>query len=358
MLSSAVTSYLYLNQSDLAFAAQPSENDYNLRGNKENKVRFFGTPQQIYQQFATELDEDGKKAMSYEDFFKALTPYNYQKPKDNSDYFDKFQAQVNEIMKIADVDGDGQISFAEFYFFVLLCQTPEKCIIKDFNKAGGKMTLGKLAKTIGGHKAKTNFTQKFKAIGEKCDFTEVNIGMCQRIFKGKNEITYKEYMDFRNKLVESLWHFEFHQFEKDEHDHITAFDIAQSLYVYYIPFHKIPDYLLHLDKYKDHKMGVCDAKQYCAFQYFLRNRGRIVQAVLDKGRIDFDGLRELADEFEEKSDYCREHGCKISDEMLHAFLNAMDLDGNGVLDVDETVGILTTRKEIGSKSIRDRKSVV
>jgi len=30
----------------------------------------------------------------------------------------------------------------------------------------------------------------------------------------------------------------------------------------------------------------------------------------------------------------------------------MDLDGNGVLDVEETVGILTTRKEIGSKNLK------
>jgi len=38
--------------------------------------------------------------------------------------------------------------------------------------------------------------------------------------------------------------------------------------------------------------------------------------------------------------------------MLNAFLNAMDLDGNGVLDIDETVGILTTRKEIGGCKIQ------
>jgi hypothetical protein len=38
--------------------------------------------------------------------------------------------------------------------------------------------------------------------------------------------------------------------------------------------------------------------------------------------------------------------------MLEAFLQSMDLDGNGVLDIEETVGILTTRKEIGSRSLK------
>jgi len=130
--------------------------------------------------------------------------------------------------------------------------------------------------------------------------------------------------------------------------------MAQALYVYYIPFHKIPDYMLHLDKHKEAKHTCCDFEQYCAFQYFLRQKNKIVSCVIEKGRIDFDGLREICDEFEAESDYVKKTGVHISDEMLHAFLNAMDLDGNGVLDIEETVGILSTRKEIGSRSLKQK----
>lgn len=77
-------------------------------------------------------------------------------------------------------------------------------------------------------------------------------------------------MQFRNFTIEHLWHYEFHQFDTDNHGHMSNYDVAQSLYVYYIPFQKINDYLLHLDKYQDHKKGCCDFDQYCAFQYFLR----------------------------------------------------------------------------------------
>lgn len=98
--------------------------------------------------------------MSYSDFFLALTPYNFQKPKDNSDYFRKYSEKVNEIMRIADVDKDGSISFAEFYFFMLICQTPSRMIAADFKKSGGSMSVGKLAKIIGSHKLKTNFNPK------------------------------------------------------------------------------------------------------------------------------------------------------------------------------------------------------
>lgn len=75
---------------------------------------------------------------------------------------------------------------------------------------------------------------------------------------------------------------------------------------------------------------------------------------MDKGRIDFDGLREICDEFEAESEYCKRTGTKVSNEVLTAFLNAMDLDGNGVLDMEETVGILTHRKEIGSRSLKQK----
>ena len=39
----------------------------------------------------------------------------------------------------------------------------------------------------------------------------------------------------------------------------------------------------------------------------------------------------------------------ISDNMLNAFLQAMDLDGKEILDVEQTVNLLSARKEFGWK---------
>jgi hypothetical protein len=179
--------------------------------------------------------------------------------------------------------------------------------------------------------------------------------MCERIFAGRKKITFDEYMAFRNELIESLWHYEFHQFDRDHNDHLSNYDLCQSMYIYYIPFQKIPEYQLHLDKYKELKKGVCDVQQYCAMQYFLRNRSKIIQTVMDKGKIDFEGLREICDEFERESEYCTAKNVHITDAILNAFLQSMDLDGNGVLDIEETVGVLTSRKEIGSRSLKKSK---
>ena len=55
--------------------------------------------------------------MSYSDFFRALTPYNYTEIKDTKEYFKMF---VPTILYIADVNLDGVISFPEFFFFITI----------------------------------------------------------------------------------------------------------------------------------------------------------------------------------------------------------------------------------------------
>lgn len=159
LLGTAFGSYMYLHETkdDMAYAAQPGGSEMA----KENKLRFGGTPQQIYKYFATMKDEDGDPAMSYADFFHAATPATSGiKSPGTKNYFMMFRERVDEVMKIADMDKNGSITFAEFLFFILVMQTPSRLMASDFKKAGGMMSVGKLAKTIGSHKLKTNFNQK------------------------------------------------------------------------------------------------------------------------------------------------------------------------------------------------------
>jgi hypothetical protein len=186
-------------------------------GIKENKVRFFGAPEQIFKAFASTKDDDGNSLMSYQDFFQAMTPYNYQAPKDNSEYFAKYKEQISSTMKVAsNTEEDELITFNEFYFFVLVCQLQEKVFIKEFNKFKGKMTAKQIARAIYANKNRTNFCTKqaFKKDQEK-QFLDIATVMCEKMLDGKQNISYREFMDFRNKMIESLWHYEFHQFERD-----------------------------------------------------------------------------------------------------------------------------------------------
>lgn len=114
----------------VAHCADISRQD-RIRGNYENKIRFYSPPEKIFQTFASVKTENNKLAMTYLDFFRALTPYNYTGFRDNKDYFEKYSP---DILKVADANGDGVISFTEFFFFVTILQMPESLFEKEIEK--------------------------------------------------------------------------------------------------------------------------------------------------------------------------------------------------------------------------------
>lgn len=73
----------------------------------------------------------------------------------------------------------------------------------------------------------------------------------------------------------------------------------------------------------------------------------IVEKVKELKKLDFAALRDIVDDFERDSDYCIENQVHISDEMVAAFLQALDLDNSGILEQDKIVGILSNKKTIG-----------
>ena len=68
--------------------------------------------------FASERTEQGELRMSYRDFLHAMTPFCY------TNYFEGAEEYLKEhrpnILKQVDVDGDGTISFTEYFFFLVL----------------------------------------------------------------------------------------------------------------------------------------------------------------------------------------------------------------------------------------------
>lgn len=256
-------------------------------------------------------------------------------------------------MNIADVDGDGSISFNEFFFFVLVCQIPSRHFETAFKRKGGKINAKDFHKLLEANRKKIPFGQNLKLTKQqKDDYMLTCQEMINNIYNGRSEITFQEWMEFRNELQEMIWHYEFHQFDLDPHGHMSAFDFALSFFIYYIPFHKIQEYRDHLNSYEEYHHGCVSFKQYVAFQYFLKKKNDIISRVMEKKQLDLGELRTLVDEFEEENDYCHKHSVHISDEMLDAFIHAMDLDGNGVLDEQEVVGIIYNRKTIGGQKAK------
>jgi len=110
------------NQEDTAVECEASRSD-RIRGNYENKIRFFAAPEKVFEIFASEEDEgDQSTQMSYSDFLHCLTPYNNGELISDEDIKEYLKNNTPRIFEVADPDKNGQISYTEFIFFLTLHQ--------------------------------------------------------------------------------------------------------------------------------------------------------------------------------------------------------------------------------------------
>lgn len=291
--------------------------------------------------------------MSYADFFKALTPYNYTEMKDMSEYFEKNQI---EALKLADVNGDGVIDFTEFFFFITIMQIPETIVEDVFRKHGDKpdtisaedfgKVLSELRKnTILGSKQKNkSFLDARLVKASEEDFMNTNKSIAKHMLKGDTEISLVKFMEYREDLKTALRHFEFHNYDVDENNTISCEDFAKSLLVC-LPIKTSQNYVKRIHSLN--LEGRVTFKEFIAFQNFIDNADQIKKKILAYKYITFEQLVDLAGEFCKKDDYCQREKTSISNAQLDAFLRVMDLDGNGNLDYGEIMGVLEGRLLLG-----------
>jgi hypothetical protein len=74
--------------------------------------------------------------MSYEDFMKAMVPYNYREAKEEKEEEEKEKEKekmYENLMKIADIDGDGNINIYEYFLIGRFLQMIETDMKSYFN---------------------------------------------------------------------------------------------------------------------------------------------------------------------------------------------------------------------------------
>lgn len=139
--------YYVANQEEEKNLCEPSRAD-RIRGNYENKIRFFASPEKVFEVFATEEDEEGNTQMSYCDFLECLTPYNQGELMESDAVKEYLKDHTPKAMKFADSDGDGNISFTEFIFFLTIYQAPQGVIRRIFKKYNNKLTEEEFSEEI------------------------------------------------------------------------------------------------------------------------------------------------------------------------------------------------------------------
>lgn len=98
-------------------------------GMYENRLRVYSHPLKVFQYFST-VHKGDQAYMTVQDFIRSLTPY--QGILGETDETDAGQASMQkvssavEFFKLADVDGDGLISFPEYMFFLTLLEVPKR----------------------------------------------------------------------------------------------------------------------------------------------------------------------------------------------------------------------------------------
>jgi Ca2+-binding EF-hand superfamily protein len=125
-----------------------------IRGAYENKIRFFSSPEKVFEVFSSINTESGELRMSYADFLHALTPYTHGELSTCSEKY--LEENKDKIKNIIDFDGDGSISFPEFVFFLTVFQIPPGILRKTFRKyEDGKMNKQQFSEELSELRHKT-----------------------------------------------------------------------------------------------------------------------------------------------------------------------------------------------------------
>ena len=120
MLLAPIALAFYMKQQNSENYPQCEEPDRTeiIRGNYENKIRFFSPPEKSFEIFASVKQEDGELRMKYSDFLNAMSPFCYSPFFEGTDEY--LEKHTPDILKKVDADGDGSISFTEYFFFLVL----------------------------------------------------------------------------------------------------------------------------------------------------------------------------------------------------------------------------------------------
>lgn len=206
-------------QGKIVFCDELSTSE-KIRGNYENKIRFFAPPEKIFETFAT-LKEGEKIFMTYEDFFYSLTPYSFH-PHPEEEKLKKYFENPPEILQLADINKDGKIDFPEFIFFLTILQLPEIEILNVFRKKGtsehkmdksvfsDEFTNLRKQTLIGRKQQNKTFIDARHTSADEEDFHQCNKSLIEVLFKEKAEISAEDFFTVKNELIEALWNYEFH----------------------------------------------------------------------------------------------------------------------------------------------------
>ncbi|KYR00347.1 hypothetical protein DLAC_03090 [Tieghemostelium lacteum] len=322
--------------------------------NYQNRIREYSTPEKIFQCFAS-VKQNGESFMTVEDFIRAILPHQFQASSNTSTKSKTLK--IKEIplsFKIADIDGDGLISYGEFLFFSTLLSIPQNSAaiafkimdINQDNSIDAQEFMGIL-------KILQNQSQFAKNTSSTTPQTDaVAKGWIEHLFgkSGNKKLSLEQFQQLLDQVRRDVLLLEFRFYDPKNTGFISQRDFGLLL-ISYGKAGKLESHVKSLDSLP---AIVSEKHKGISFDQFAQ-----FNKLLDKlpdVALAMDLYGDMNQPFSKKQfKYIANIVCGFNPEqqVLDTLYKVFDTDNNGSLEKGEFVNILSRRKYRGLQTSRD-----
>ncbi|EFA81158.1 hypothetical protein PPL_05995 [Heterostelium album PN500] len=322
--------------------------------NYQDRIREFSTPEKIFQTFAS-INKNGEYFMTLDDFVRAVLPHQFKSSSPGSTKNKSLDIKEVPIsFKIADVDGDGLISFGEFMFFSTLLSIPEKSVdiafkIFDVNH-DNSIDVNEFTKIFRILKNQSAFTKSSTGTSQKSLLSQ---GWVDYLFgkHGDNSLTLEKFKSLLEQVRRDVLQLEFHIYDPKSTGQISQRDFG-LLISSYANVNMRNSYLKSVESLpttvnNTGSKGVT-FEQFVGFNRLLNK--------LDEVGLSIDLYKGINQPFTKSEfKYIAKVICQFepSNEVVDTVYAIFDADKNGDLSKDEFVSVMRRRKYRGLEESRD-----
>ena len=288
--------------------------------------------------------------MSYKDFLHAMTPYCYTAFFEDEDEY--LKEHRPDILKRVDADGDGTISFTEYFFFLVLLQSEDRDIRKTWKKYEDKSSktvtrencikmLRELRKsTQAGARQMDRVSIDARAIkATEEDFTRTNHHLVELLFKDKDSISYDDILSLQFQFWEDLWHYHFHTLEPNDKGRIST-PMLLSSKLCDLPGSSIEKYRQQISKIErelgDNDPGIT-LQEFIVVQIFFNSMSKVKSKMFQRSFLEYDDFKDIFYEITSEVNYVKKNKVKVPEYVCQSLFGLLDADNSGELEPHEVL---------------------
>jgi len=335
----------------------------------EKRLRQFSPPEKVFEYFASVTCPDGTKAMMPVDLMRACVPVFAPTGSDNVKQgglagestwgmWGKKATKRSKFFQLFDTNGDGIIDFPEYVFFTTLLSIPQDDVktafmMFDLDDSGTldreefKEVLANLREKTRVGKTSTGLRPGMKSSGSVEDG-----GLVEFFFgkNGKKTLTLKKFEDFLSQLHDEMVSLEFSHYDFNNTGLMSYKDFALSL-VASGNVTEIRKYLGRVASLPEDYPGAGITLAQFQEVYKLRPRLHAMHVALQTyggaNGVKKDDFRRAAKKI---------GGANLTDAQIDILYHVFDLDGDGTLDADEFVNIISSKLPTSTSAADDTSS--